>query len=241
MTINVTRIVSPDLFAENESIVFSRLRALQLLSTVPPLGAVTFVAAKSEASADLEKLATACGNDAIALIMNASHENYRVWLFVSERFEIPWTQNENSKQLRFTRYRKLWHKHLDLIASGRRLKSWEGVTIESKACVHFAGLFEVPSSLYSNAINAVRTNPTFSIIVSKRPNMGSAKSVRSIFGSALGSKDGNDHTRVDWLALAVNVCAEGDILVRVSGLFDDHEAAVDIIATKDVIVAIARA
>jgi hypothetical protein len=107
--------------------------------------------------------------------------------------------------------------------------------IETAAFVYFSGLLDISSSI-PEAINAVRTHPAYFIIVSARYNLDSAEGIRSIFSLCFPHEKDLEQLRVNWLSLAVGLCGHGDMLLRVSGLFDDREAAVDIIGSSDTIM-----
>jgi hypothetical protein len=228
MTINVVKIVSPDLFVENESIAFNPHLAILRVGSVPALSAVTFIATKSGASYDLDELAVACGNEAMAFILNIVGDNYRAWLFVSDG---PW-----KPATRVARHKKLWKNHADLVSSNGVLEVGEEAEMESGGLVRFAGLLEVTGEAFIKAIRLVRTNWACAIIFSKRANFGSQASARSIFLSAFPKTNGVQRASIDWMTLAMDICPLGDILIRVSGLFDDHEAAVDVIADKGLLL-----
>ena len=59
MTIEIQKILSPDLFVENQSILFKRHRAIERGEQFPPIGAVTLIATGSDT---LERRAIACGH-----------------------------------------------------------------------------------------------------------------------------------------------------------------------------------
>ena len=71
---------------------------------------------------------------------------------------------------------------------------------------------------------------------SKRLNVDSVEGVRSVFSSAFPKKDGIEQITVDWLRLALDLCPQGDILIRVTGLFDDREAGVDLIGVENTVL-----
>jgi hypothetical protein len=83
------------------------------------------------------------------------------------------------------------------------------------------------------AVDIVRTDHACAIIFSSRVDMTDPANIETIFRTAFSSAGGGGGMDVDWLALAVSLCPRGDVLLRVSGLFDDREAAVDLIATPE--------
>jgi len=97
--------------------------------------------------------------------------------------------------------------------------------------VRYAGLAEVTPGLTDQALEIARTDHACAIIFSRRGDITNAFSVESIFRIAFTSVSGEGETHLDWLALAVSLCPLGDILMRMSGQFDDRDAAADLIAT----------
>jgi hypothetical protein len=228
MITDIHKVLSPDLFVENESILFDRRQAAAFVEDIPLLGAVTLIAKDSESSEMLEGRAIACGNEAMSLVRSVYNEDYRLWLFVADGAWKPAS--------RIARHHKLWKFHRDLVQSASILKIGEQVPIESDGLIRYAGLLEISCRSCDKAINAVRTNPSFSMFFSKRQNVDSVESVRSLFSLAFPKKDGIEQIAVDWLSLALGLCPQDDILLRVTGLFDDREAAVDLIAVKDTVL-----
>ena len=227
MTTNIRKIVSPDLFVENDSILFDRRRAAEFVENIPLLGAITLVATDL-ASESLERRAIACGREAVSAVSSVWGTDYALWLFVADG---PWKHAN-----RITSHQKLWKNHRDLVESDGISKIGEEIEVVSDGLIRYAGLLEISRNSCDKAINCVRTNPSFSMIFSKRPNVDCAQSVRSIFSSAFPKKDGVEQIAVDWLSLALVLCPQSDILIRVTGLFDDREAAVDVIATEDTVL-----
>jgi hypothetical protein len=228
MTTNIRRIISPDLFVENESILFDRQRAAKLVDIIPLLGAVTLVAIDSTSSETLERRAIACGHEAVSLVRSVVATDYRLWLFVADG---PWKHAS-----RITSHQKLWKSHRDLVESDAVMKRGEEIELVSNGLVRYAGILEVSYNSCDIAINAVRTTPSFSMFFSKRPNVDSVEGVRLVFSSAFPKKNEIEQIAVDWLSLALGLCPQDDILIRVTGLFDDREAAVDVIAMEDTIL-----
>lgn len=227
ITNKVRKIVSESVFDDDRWPLFDKERAASYSIAVPPLTVIEFIATGSD---DLGELATAAGAEAIALITSIPGIEYRTWLFVAHG---PW-QLAN----RIVRYNKLWKEHRDLIQSSGVIKVGDEVEIESSGLIRFAGFLEVTGEAFLKAINLVRTNSACAIICSKQPEIDSEASVRSIFLSAFPEADGTRQVSVDWMTLAIYLCPQGDILIRVSGLFDDREAAADVIAAKGIIASL---
>jgi hypothetical protein len=222
---NIKILASPDLFLDNESLLMDRQHALQYSVSVPPLGAVTFVAARSSKLQELGELAAACAEKARNLVIDSVGKEFCVWLFIADG---PW-----KPATRIARYNRLWRRHPEIVNSSGVGKVGQEVEFESGGQIRFAGSLEISGNSFSKAVELVRTNPSCAMIMSKRPDMGSSSSTRSIFLAAFPEKGELAQVRVDWMRLAINLCPQGDMLFRVSGSFDDHEAAVDVIAVED--------
>jgi hypothetical protein len=106
---------------------------------------------------------------------------------------------------------------------------------QSEGFVGFAGLLEVSPGSFAKATKVVRTNSAYAIICSNRATIILHESIYSIVLSAFPHTNTTQQVSIDWLRLALDLCTQGDILIRVSGLFDDHEASVDLIAVKGVL------
>src|SRR5258708_1368527 len=124
MTTNFHKILSPDLFVENDSLLFDRGHAAGYTSLIPSLGPHTFVDGNSDPSETLEKRAVACGNEAVSLVLTALGEDFRLWLFVADG---SWRE-----KTRIVRHHKLWKTHRALLESSAVLKIGEEVEIESE-------------------------------------------------------------------------------------------------------------
>lgn len=222
MIIEVSRILSPDLYADNDSLLLKHSQTAQHSDSVPPLGAITFIAMKTDPSQSLQDLAIACGREAFSLVKTAYNDQLKCWLFVADG---PWRE-----ATRIVAHQRLWKNHRDLIeADASRIKS-EDVEIKVGNKVRYAGLMEISSGLVEKAIESVRVRSSFAMIFSRRSDIVLPLSVTQIFRSAFSKQNSIEQTSIDWMSLAVHLCPKGDLLLRVSGLFDDHEAAVDLIA-----------
>ena len=85
--------------------------------------------------------------------------------------------------------------------------------------------------MIDKAIDSSRGGSSFAIIFSRRNDIDSPHSIQEIFSHGFTKHNDVEQTSIDWMALAISLCPKGDMLLRVSGHFDDREAAVDLIAT----------
>lgn len=223
MVIEVRKHVSENLFVENESILFDYRRVAQQMSTIPSLGAVTFVAKRRDFSVSLRDLSIACGNEALSFVRRTLRETWQAWLFVSDG---PW-----QSATRIRKYRKLWKNYPDLIAGDANVHMNNEVAMEAEGKVRYAGMLEIVDENYERAIDFARLNPAVLIMFSKHRDIDNEVFIEHVFRSAFPKSKGIEETRVDWMTLAVALCPQEYLLMRVSGCFDDREAAVDLIGS----------
>jgi hypothetical protein len=227
MTIKIAKTVTENVFESNEWPLFDPARAARYSRPLPAITIIEFVASRPSASEELDEWAKAAATEAVAFLASVLRENeYRTLLFVSQG---PW-QSAN----RIVKYRKLWKEHLDLVQTKGVRHIGAEVEINSASGIRFVGLLEVGGEAFIKAVNLVRTDSACAIIQSKRPEIDSEASVRSIFASAFPTKNGDPQVNLDWMTLALHLCPQSDILMRVTGRFDDREASVDVIAAKGV-------
>ena len=230
MTISVSKYISTNLYVKNASLLFDPQRVHHQLDTIPPLGAVTFMAERTSPSQNLRDLAIACGKEAISLASRTYGKSCRTWLFISDG---PWKQ-----ATRIALHQKLWKNHRDLVLGAERGQKSDEVAIEAGGQIRYAGALEVTDELIERAIESARVCSSCAIILSKREEVISQMSIRYIFSCAFPKQNGIEQTSVDWMNLAMALCPQGDVLMRISGLFDDREAAADLIANPQNLTAL---
>lgn len=224
MTIEVSRIISPDLFVENGSLLLNRTQARRLSLPVPALGAITFLARKTDPFQKLQVLAAACGREAFSQLK--SHDkSYQPWIFISDG---PWQEVS-----RISQNHRLWGRHRELVKANPHGIRSDDVEIRIGKQVRFAGLIKISEEMIETAIESARCNTSHAIIFSRRSEIVLPHSIRQIFHAAFPQQEGIAQTSIDWLSLALGLCPLGDILLRVSGGFDDPEAAIDLISLPE--------
>ena len=216
--------MSPDLYVDNESLAFDHDRAEKLSRPAPPLAAMSFVARAEGNSCGLQELARACADEAASFVAALSVPR-QGWLFVADG---PWRE-----ATAHVLHRRLWKNRASLGESHVGGRRSEDVAIRNGRNVRYAGVVEITPELRDQAIDIARTDRACAIIFSSRVDMTDPATIEIIFRRAFSGASDEARTDVDWLALAVSLCPLGDVLLRVSGLFDDREAAVDVIATPE--------
>jgi hypothetical protein len=185
---------------------------------------VSFVAKAEGVPDGLQELARACGDEAASFVAARSVPR-KGWLFVADG---PWRE-----ATALVLHRRLWKNRVSLSESQVGGRRSEEVAIRNGRNVRYAGVVEVTPELMDQAVDIVRTDHACAIIFSSRVDMTDPANIETIFRSAFSGASDEARIDVDWLALAVSLCPLGDVLLRVSGLFDDREAAVDLIATPE--------
>lgn len=223
----VTKHISPNLFVENNSVLFEPNLLGCDPEQIPALGAITLVSRKEAYSQTLQDLAGVCGREAFALVKEILGPSFKAWLFVSDG---PWQDGSP-----YIRHKKLWKNNPELIRSDPHATRSEEIEFSLGDKIRFAGFLEITDGLIDKAIEATRTHSCFAIICTRRQKVNSADEIRQIFENAFPRVKGIPQSNIDWMRLAHYLCPKGDVLFRVSGKFDDIEAAIDLIGDPNVL------
>ncbi len=192
------------------------------------LSAVTFLARKTAWTDELSSMLQACGSLMKQFFVDCGFHDYDFWLVVAHG---PWQPDT-----RITRYRKLWKSNRQLVPFRNLTNRSDEILIESDAGLRYAGMVELDDNTFGQAIELLRTDSACFILASNRSQVHSADSLVNMISLAFPNDDsGMKSTSVDWLNVAASLCARGDFVVRVSGLFDDPEATIDLIFSSEVL------
>lgn len=104
------------------------------------------------------------------------------------------------------------------------------VEVKNEDGIRFAGIAQIPEVALADAADFVRTNDSAVLFCSSHITM-SESDVRSMFALAFPK----GQLGADWAVLADGAAAQQDILLRVSGGFDDREAAVDALMSAELL------
>jgi len=230
MTISVFTEISKDVFANYTSDHWNIGDFDSKANTAVPFCAITFVAQQTSPDQNLPDLAEACGREAFFKVSSIFNSSYKRWLFVSDG---PWREIT-----KVVEYKRLWKLNRDVFeACGVGIKSDE-ISFTNGNMVRFAGFLEITEGLVKKAIELTRTCNSCAIIFSRREELINSDSIGQFFSVAFPKRHGLAQTRIDWKDLAMEICPKGDLLLRIHGLFDDPEAAADLIGTKEIIALI---
>lgn len=224
MTIEVKRFLSPNLFEPNESLTLVIDHSLIEDESVTPLSALT-VAASGWPQHTREALIDA----AINRVMESISEIVRVrrltpWLFATHSC---WQQDD-----RIVRSKRLWQ--VGQWTDRSRLEGDRSPDVEfrSPRGVNYAGVIRIRNGLGA-ACETVRDSNSSFLFFSNRPNLDNEIEIKRLYGDAIPSYTQGSDVKIDWTSLAIAICSSGDLLVRVTGGFDDPEVAIDVIANAD--------
>lgn len=217
------KLIADNLFIKNDCLWFDRAKASLMFGAVPPpLAAVCIVSGEPELPREMELLDKACAQTAAPLLYANERlgENYNVWLLLAHG---PWQANSV-----MVKHRKLWRSfpsawQLDdfHLCSEFMVASHKGVRFVSVAKVNQAGLFTASQMLRSESSGA--------LILSQSNYCDSRDDVMRLFNSAFPGSDGVAQERIDWLNLSLACCPLNEIVIRVSGSWDEREASLDLI------------
>lgn len=223
----VTKHISPNLFVDNNSVLFDPNLLGCAPEQIPALGAITLLSRKESWSQTLQDLAGVCGREAFELVKEILGQSFKAWLFVSDG---PWQDGSP-----YIRHKKLWKNNPELIRSDPHATRSEEIEFSLGDQIRFAGFLEITEGLIDKAIETTRTHSCFAVICTRRQTVNTAGEIRQIFENAFPRINGIPQSNIDWMRLALYLCPKGDVLLRVNGKFDDIEAAVDLIGSPNVL------
>lgn len=222
--ITVLREELPDIFRNKEWPLFDEETAQDVPGYVPNLSLIEFKVFKPDLPRDMDVLDQACADKVADYIFNTNNftKTFKVWLFLEVGAWLKKSSVVLQGGLRALR-EKAWldqlpKMHEVIIESGNRSKS--------------AGLAEIVTrEHFMAAIKLSRSHHWSCVIASERADITSEKSINSIFASAF--PPGNKILGVNWSHLSLSLCPIGDILLRVSGSYDERLATIDCIMAPE--------
>lgn len=218
------KLIAGDLFVKNDCLWFDRAKAALLTDAVPPLSAVCIVSTEHELPRELELMDKACVEAAAPLLFASERlsENYKLWLFLAHG---AWQARSV-----MVKHRKLWRS----FPSAWNLDGFQlcrEQLVESDKGLRFMGVAEVrPEGLFT-ATQILRRESSGALILSRRDYCESEDEVARLFHSAFPSRGGGGAAQewIDWLSFSLSCCPSGDIVIRISGSWDEREAALNLI------------
>lgn len=227
MTIKVSKITSPDLFKDNESIIFHRSHSSTSQDDQPKLAAISFVARKNQVHDTLGELAAACVHEACIKCSELENLGYNYYLFLSDNC---W-QSPTSRVM-----------HLNLLVNFRQVigelpsnSLGEVVSTRSIEGVRFATILPIMIPIGELVVETCRTCDSCFLLISKRESVCNGSSILYTFEQAFPVRAGLAQKQVDWMTLSLGMCPAGDVLFRIYGMFDDIQASVDVIGIASII------
>lgn len=226
ISMEIRTIVAPDLFSENEVLRFQSQR-LQSESRKPEIGAASIVVEEKKLPRDLKTLDKVCAENAIPLIFeNTFLTEYKFWLFLAHE---PWQPKSA-----MVRHKKLW-KSLPTSWNLDCLQLFPEIMIESSEGLRYFGIAEVKKETFYNATQILRNTRAGAIVLSKRNYGKSESEVIQLFDYAFPKKNELPQNAIDWQNLSIGCCPAHDIIVRVSGSWDEREVSLDLIMLRELL------
>ena len=216
------KFVAGDLFVKNDCLSFDKAEALRLTGVATPLSAVCIVTAEPQLPRELELMDKACVEAAAPLLFDNERlsGNHKLWLFLAHG---PWQANSV-----MVKHRKLWRSFPSAWELGDFQLCGEAM-VQSRNGVRFAGVAGVSRQGLFTATQILRSTNSGALVLSERDYGESQADWMRLFDAAFPSADGVPREHVDWLSLSLACCPSNDIVIRVSGSWDEREASLDLI------------
>ena len=223
---NIRKIVATDLFSENEILQFQS-QLLQQANKQPEIGAIGIVVEETKIPRDLKVLDKICAENAIPLIFdNTFLTEYKLWLFLAHE---PWQPNSA-----MVKHKKLW-KSFPTSWNLDCLQLFPEKIIESFEGLRYFGVAEVKKETFYNATQILRNSRSGAIVLSKK-NFGKLEfEITHLFEYAFPKNNNLPQNAVDWQSLSIGCCPSRDIIVRVSGSWDEREVSIDLIMLRELL------
>lgn len=216
------KLVAGDLFVKNDCLWFDRDRALRLAGVETPLSAVCMVTDEPQLPRELESMDKACVEAAAPLLFDNERlsEKHKVWLFLAHG---PWQANSV-----MVKHRRLWRSFPSAWELGDFRLCGEA-SVESREGVRFAGVAAVSRQGLFTATQILRGSNSGALLLSERDYCETEDDLMRLFDDAFPSVNGVPQGQVDWLNLSLARCPSDDVVIRVSGSWDEREASLDLI------------
>jgi hypothetical protein len=228
MTIKLTRIESPNLFAQNESLQFDLDRAQQLAKSIPHIGAISYTASDPEASNDLTSLTDACA----ITVCNTLFEGK---IATTHKTQMLIASGSWLTPSPVTEHRKLWKSRKNILDAINPPQPTKEICFHRDNKIRYASILPIKHSSFAASAQIARKIGSCAIFASRHDEPSTERVIKATFQAAFPELYGTKTTNVDWLGLAIHLCPVGDILLRVSGLFDDRDACIDLIADPELL------
>ena len=229
---NVDRVIVHDVYRPNDVYNFDREKVLQYRRPVR-IGAISYVSRPTtwttDVSEDVARMDRACADYARPVIFGdwAVSQGLSVYLFCAHG---PWQPKSVMVQ-----HRRLW-KDLSESWQLANFQLSSEVIIESDRGLRFAGIAKVGPDEFFTSTQILRSEPSNGLIISSRDIMTSEADIRRIFEAAfpISIKEVRE-TRLELLNFVLTLCPLGDIVVRISGTWDEGETSIDMFMRSELL------
>ena len=193
---------------------------------LPELAAVSVVAREPNLPRDLDLMDNTCAVEATELVFHNPQlsEDHRLWLFAAHG---PWQPKSA-----MVKHKKLWTRFIrkwDLSQFHLR----DEILLESEEGIRFASVAEVTEVGFPTTAKILREESSCTLILSKRRDVDSQDGVRQIFEAAFCPIDQPVQSSVDWLNLALHSALLKDVVIRLTGSWDEQESALNLIMRRE--------
>lgn len=219
MTVHNSKEVTADVFNDPDWPLFSQATVNKGKPTLPKLGVISYISRADSMPQDMDMLFDAC----VAQVKPKVFGNpllcsrYKAWLFVAHSSWQP--------KSRVVMYKGLRNSLPEIPCKGLRFKE---LAIEATPGVRFAGIAEIDSATFRNAILFPKEYASV-VVISDAEELTFEDSLRSMFSAAFPSLKGIAQASIDWASLSEYLCPMGNVLVRANGSYDERLADIDCI------------
>jgi hypothetical protein len=227
MTISTKKIVSLDLSIDNESFNLHAHEGYENILGDKKISAITFLTEELEIPRDVELLDNM--NCEVALNFLSGCADLKNWSFYLCIAQGCW-----QKSNRIVEHKKLW-KSLpkDLVINDFDNKSKE-IRFELDGMVNFVGAIDIDFESLPRAIKVFRSYRTCFLVLSRANNFLNSGNVSNFVDAAFSTYKHKSINLIDWVSVC-SMCDDDNIIVRVSGDYDDRCTAIDLIGLRSVV------
>jgi hypothetical protein len=225
--ITVHKKLYQDIFHNRDWPLFSASQLAASATDVPRVTLVEFSVFEPGIPREVELMDKACAEHVSGLIFTNVNKDAGIepWLFVADR----WWRHKSERVMSdaFRSLPKEWMLE-------RMPRSVE-IAVEQDGRVRFAAISKLDRETFSFATALLRRHLASYILLSSRPEVATGESLKSMYLSAFPKQHSEECSEVNWPSLAADLCPKGDIIVRVSGSYDERLVAIDCLVPDDLV------
>lgn len=227
------RYIVRDLFRDSDWPFFDEVRAREYADPVPHIGLVEFKVVQHSVPRDMDILYDSCLTEVEHWVFDANDrpQDERVWLFKGHNSWIP--------RSRVALHKRLW-KTLPADFTTSEMDLGREVMFESAEGIRFAGIAAVNRNTFRQAMMIVRNDSGAAVVMSRRNEIEESSGIEYIYHCAFppqrsGKRRGVDSSTVNWMTLAVGLCPLGDVVLRLTGDYDERQVSCDCFMSSETV------